>query len=76
MKIIKLWTEYENSSGEINLKPAIEDDLEYLGYRRIENTPKEAEDLRQGFPTWTPEPYTPEEIEQLKSKPGELKGTE
>ncbi len=85
MKIKKLWLEIETDGGETLLRPATEDDLEYLRYRPnpgafqktyipLTNTlhlpVAESQDL--GFPTWEPGPgYSREEIEALRLKPGE-----
>ena len=73
MKIKRLWIEYEDSSGNTNLRPATDDDFEYFGVKPgiLRNTRERAE--VHDSPTWKFDPYTPVEIEALRLTPGELR---
>lgn len=77
MKIKRLWIEFETDRGETLLRPATDDDLDYLKYKpnpehlRKPTAETEVQDL--GFQTWEPQPYSREEIEALRSTPGELR---
>ncbi len=86
MKITKVWIEFEDDHGDIYLRPATSDDLEYLGlkpgslqkpavpavYPVVEETIGPS-CKGADFEPWEPNPYTAEEIAALRLTPGDLR---